>query len=517
MDNKQMCRALRERTEAFLASGGAREEGDALFRLVVQLCPGRVDFRKVCENLYDGIHITDGEGRVLFINEAYTRTTGIRPEQILGRRVSEIETEGKLYKGSVTERVLQRKERVNSVAVIFGLNREVLVTGTPVFDEQGNVALVVTNTRDISGLKNLEKQLHTLTEESKKANEELAYLRRQQAGDKRLFYHSEAMRKVVELIHTVAAADVTVLITGESGTGKELAANEIYQNSARVGKPFIKVNCAAIPAELLESELFGYEAGAFTGAGKAGKAGLFELANTGVLLLDEIGEMPYSLQSKLLRVIQQRELMRIGGSRPVKLDIRVIASTNRDLREQVRRGSFREDLFYRLNVVPIELKPLRERQEDIPYLAKVFCESFGKKYNKDASFTPEGLELLMEYAWPGNIRELENLVERLVVTNPDGPLSSRQIASALYPGEMPPRDAVLTGGTLKEQVRAFEQELIQRTVAREGSLRRAAAALGVDHSTLVKKCRAEKMHREMGGDIFHRSVENITTSQSGNS
>lgn len=322
------------------------------------------DFREVCQHLYDGIHITDGEGVILFINDAYTRTTGIRPEQVLGRRVSEIE--GLLYQGSVTGQVLKTKQRVNAVATILGLGKEVLVTGTPVFDPFGNVKLVVTNTRDFPELKRLEGQLHTLTEERRKANQELAYLRQRQAGGKELIYRSGAMESVVELARTVAQTDVTVLITGESGTGKELIANELYQNSARRDKPFIKVNCAAIPAELLESELFGYEEGAFTGARRSGKAGLFELADTGVILLDEIGDMPLALQTKLLRVLQQRELIRVGGSRPVKLDLRVIAATNKDLREQARQGRFREDLYYRLNVVPIELKPLRERRADIP-------------------------------------------------------------------------------------------------------------------------------------------------------
>lgn len=445
------------------------------------------DFREVCQNLYDGIHITDGEGVILFINDAYTRTTGIRPEQVLGRRVSEIE--GLLYQGSVTGQVLKTKQRVNAVATILELGKEVLVTGTPVFDSTGNVKLVVTNTRDFPELKRLEQQLHALTEEQRRANQELAYLRRRQAGGKELIYRSEAMESVMELARTVAQTDVTVLITGESGTGKELIANELYQNSARRDKPFIKVNCAAIPAELLESELFGYEEGAFTGARRSGRAGMFELADTGVILLDEIGDMPLALQTKLLRVLQQRELIRVGGSRPVKLDLRVIAATNKDLREEVHQGRFREDLYYRLNVVPIELKPLRERRADIPILAQHFCRGFCKKYGRDMSISPEAVELLTQYPWPGNIRELENLVERIVVTNAgDGTVTREQVRSALssngsFPGESPAL------GSLKQQVSAYEQGLIRQAVEREGSIRRAAKALGVDHSTLVKKLR----------------------------
>lgn len=457
-----------------------------------------LDFHQVCQNLYDGIHITDGEGRILFINDAYTRTTGIRPEQVLGRRVSEIE--GLLYQGSVTEQVLKTRQRVNSVATILGLDKEVLVTGTPVFDQAGEVKLVVTNTRDFPELKRLEQQLNTLTEERNKYGQELVFLRRQQAGGKQLIYRSEAMESVMELVRTVAQTDVTVLITGESGTGKELIANELYQNSPRRDKPFIKVNCAAIPAELLESELFGYEEGAFTGARRSGKAGMFELADSGVILLDEIGDMPLPLQTKLLRVLQQRELIRVGGSRPVKLDLRVVAATNKDLREESRQGRFREDLYYRLNVVPIELKPLRERKADIPVLAEQFCRGFCKKYGRNMRITPDGLDLLTQYPWPGNIRELENLVERIVVTNASGAAITRGHIQAALSANGQFHAADVPQGTLKQQVAAYEREIVLHTVEREGSIRRAAKALGVDHSTLVKKFRQYGLEEVVSGE-----------------
>lgn len=450
-----------------------------------------IDFREVCQNLYDGIHITDGNGRVLFVNKAYERTTGIHSEDIIGRTVAEIESEGKLYKGSVTDRVLKEKKRINSVATVYKVNKEVLLTGTPIFDEEGNIKLVVTNTRDFPELKNLEKQLRELTEEHQKTNEELEYLRRQQRGDKQIIYRSEAMASVMELIRQVARTDVTVLITGESGTGKELVANELYQNSERRNKPFIKVNCAAIPPELLESELFGYEAGAFTGAKKTGKAGMFELADTGIILLDEIGDMPLALQAKLLRVLQQKELMRIGGSKPVKLDIRVVASTNKDLQEEVRKGRFREDLFYRLNVVPIELKPLRERKEDIAVLADAFCTYFCKKYNKEMHISDGGIRQMQEYAWPGNIRELENMIERIIVTNPSKSVISRNhVFTALNPNGLHLRRKTLDKGTLKEQIAHYEKNIVLQAVEQEGSIRKAAKYLGVDHSTLVKKIRS---------------------------
>lgn len=479
------------RLERGIKSGTLAQEVAVAINALEQFQQSYYDFREICDNLYDGIHITDGEGKVLFINKAYTRTTGIQPEEIMGRSVSDIESERELYKGSVTEQVLKRREVVNSVAIIFKLDKEVLVTGTPVFDAAGNIKLVVTNTRDFPELKRMERQLLTMAEENKKAKEELAYLRMQQTGQKQIYYRSEAMRQVMDVVQTVANTNVTVLITGESGTGKELVANAIYQNSGRNNRPFIKVNCAAIPAELMESELFGYEEGAFTGARRTGKAGLFELANTGVLLLDEIGDMPLPLQSKLLRVLQERELVRIGAAAPLKLDIRVIASTNRDLKEAIAQGTFREDLFYRLNVVPIALKPLRERREDILFLAQQFCGLCNEKYSKVTALTPSALELLTEYTWPGNIRELENLIERFVVISRVSTISRGDVYRALNPavGTLSPNCPPLT---LRGQVGAFERELIRHTIEQEGSIRKAARLLGVDHSTLVKKCQRDE-------------------------
>ena len=326
------------------------------------------------------------------------------------------------------------------------------------------------------------------------------------------------MQKTMELIQTVAGSDVSILITGESGTGKELIANEIYQRGRRYGKPFIKVNCAAIPAELLESELFGYEEGAFTGARKSGKIGMFELANTGVLLLDEIGDMPFSLQAKLLRVLQQRELRRIGGNRVIKLDIQIISSTNKDLREEIRKGNFREDLYYRLNVVPIEVRPLRERKEDIPVLAQHFCQTYNKKYGKDVRLTAEAVKLLTEYHWPGNIRELENMVERMVVTNTTGSINRFTVYSNLASPAGGHAAAEGVGKrSLKDLMGDYEKEIILLTLEREGTLRKAAACLGIDHSTLIKKMKRYQMrNRIMNGEKIHQSGEIIHQQKSSN-
>lgn len=225
---------------------------------------------------------------------------------------------------------------------------------------------------------------------------------------------SDAILNLIETVKKVAQTDTTVLILGESGTGKSLIAKAIHFMSQRKEKPFITINCAAIPETLLEAELFGYEKGAFTGA-TTSKKGKFELADGGTIFLDEIGDMPLSLQAKLLRVIQDREIERLGGEKVIKVDVRIIAATNRDLKSMVEEGKFREDLYYRLNVVPVYVPPLRERREDIPILIEHFLESFNSKYGKKVRISPEALEVLMDYDWPGNVRELENTVERLVV------------------------------------------------------------------------------------------------------
>ena len=403
--------------------------------------------------------------------------------KLIGRTVKEITEEG-LYKGAVTMEVLERKEPVNSLGKILGNNKEVLVSGSPIFDEEGNVKLVVINNRDISDLKELEKINAKLNKDKKRAYEEINYLRKQQISNHIV---GDQTNETMELVNTISPTDVTVLITGESGTGKEVVADEIYHRSKRNNKPFIKVNCAAIPGELLEAELFGYEGGAFTDARKAGKIGLFELANEGTILLDEIGEMQLSLQSKLLRVLQTKEIRRIGGNKSIMLDIRVIASTNKDLQEEIRKGTFREDLYYRLNVVPISIKPLRERKEMIPDLTKEFLDKYNKKYGKDAIIQEEAIYLLTEYKWPGNIRELENLIERMVVINNDGIIKYNSIASILELESI--EDSEYDTRTLKDIVERLERDVITRTIKKYGSVNKSAAVLGLSQPALWKKCK----------------------------
>jgi Nif-specific regulatory protein len=257
-------------------------------------------------------------------------------------------------------------------------------------------------------------------EEKKKLEEEKAYLKNQvktlisKTGMDGIIGRSKKILEIVDMIRSVAPTSATVLLTGESGVGKEVFAKAIHYSSPRKDKPFIKINCAAIPEDLLESELFGYEKGAFTGANTL-KKGKFELAHGGTIFLDEIGDMPLLLQSKLLRVLQEKEVERLGGSKPIKIDVRIIAATNKDLEKMVYEGTFREDLYYRLNVISIHIPPLRERKEDIPSLVYHFLEKFSREYNKNLKISEEVIDVFLNYHWPGNVRQLQNTIERMVI------------------------------------------------------------------------------------------------------
>jgi transcriptional regulator with PAS, ATPase and Fis domain len=297
---------------------------------------------------------------------------------------------------------------------------------------------------------------------------------------------SRAMQEVFALIEHVAGSRSTVMIYGKSGTGKELVAKAIHYNSQRAAKPFVAVNCAAIPAELLESELFGHEKGAFTGA-IATKVGKFELATGGSLFLDEVGSMRLDLQAKILRALQEREIERVGGTRTIKIDVRVIAATNRDLKKAVEESTFREDLYYRLNVVPITLPDLKDRQEDIPLLANHFMQKFAKESNPAIhEISKEAMAILLSYPWPGNVRELENVIERAVTLGHGPAIQPSDLPSHLAGGAGPVEKALVQEATLEDLERDYIKAVLRQT---KGHQIRAAAILGIDRRTLYRKIR----------------------------
>ena len=302
----------------------------------------------------------------------------------------------------------------------------------------------------------------------------------------------ESMQAIFEVVEKVSDSDSTILIYGESGTGKELIARAIHYNSYRQDKPLVPINCGAIPGELLESELFGYEKGAFTGATSL-RIGRFELANGGTVFLDEIGEMSPALQVKILRVLQEREFERVGGTRTIKVDVRIIAATNKNLEESVAKNQFREDLFYRLNVIPIHIPPLRERKSDLPLLVAHFIERFNAEKKRHLEgITPEALEILQRYSWPGNVRELENLIERIAILKGSGIITPHdlpeKLTQAFANGSVPDVDIPNGGLDFDDAVQAFEKQLLTKALERtRGVKSKAAELLHMNRTTLVEK------------------------------
>lgn len=290
------------------------------------------------------------------------------------------------------------------------------------------------------------------------------------------------------MIDRVAPLDTTVILFGETGVGKEVFAKYIYQHSARKNKPFIKVNCGAIPANLVESELFGYEKGAFTGADKNGKMGLFELANTGTIFLDEVGELPLDMQVKLLRVLQEQEFERIGGRKPVKVDVRVLAATNRDLEEMVKQKTFRQDLYYRLMIFPVHIPPLRERPDDILPLAQLFLQTLNRKYDFKKYLSPLSAKMMQDYSWPGNIRELRNIIERAVIISNEDEIGPDALHLFTVEDRPETKSRVLDPvKDLKTAMEELELEYINHAYEKYGNVREAAESLGMTPSTFVRK------------------------------
>jgi PAS domain S-box-containing protein len=436
----------------------------------------------IFEASYDYLFVTDAEGKVTKVNQAYFRITGIKPEDILGKTMYELVAQG-FYDRSCSVEVIETLKPVTFVQKIK-TGRTVLVTGNPVFDEDGKLMSVITNGRDITELNELKKAVERVESLSQHYKNELNSLK----GLTDCVIASPVMAELMEKITHLAQFDSAVLITGESGVGKEIVAHQIHLQSSRCDKPYIRINCAAIPETLLESELFGYAEGAFTGAKKGGKMGIFELANGGTLLLDEIGELPQSMQAKLLRVIQENEVTRIGGTTTTKIDVRIITSTNRDLNEMVKNNEFRKDLFYRLNVVPIKVPSLRERREEIPALIDHFMEKFNKKYKLDKQFDPRLIDKLITYEWPGNVRELKNVIERAIVTSSDKVIKEIVLeADSLLKYDEDNSFKFGSTDNLREIVQEIEKYYIKTYFEKYGSTRKAAAALGISQSTLCRK------------------------------
>ncbi len=431
------------------------------------------------ESSYDGIHILDSEGNTLYINDACTRIEGLSKEEAIGKNIRQLVKEG-VYSESVTLKVLET-EKPETIIQTAKNGNEILATGVPTFKLDGTIDNVIVNSRDITDLNNLKREL------SARENE-LERLRLEQRQFGNVIANSTAMKKVLGIALTVAKVDSTVLITGESGVGKGLLAQFIHDNSSRAKGHFIKIDCSSIPETLIESELFGYEKGAFTGAEKTGKIGLLEMANGGTVFLDEIGEMPLSMQPKLMRAIQDREIVPVGGKEVRKLDVRFISATNVDLVKMVQEKTFREDLYYRLNVVPINIPPLRERESDILPLIKQMLGRINDRYELNKDFTVEVYNNLLSYSWPGNVRQLENFIERIVVSSPNDLIESEELSPEMFRGKDSEKFTVdVERKDYKTLLAEYDMYIINEMIKREGSIPKAAKKMKVDATTLRRK------------------------------
>ena len=371
------------------------------------------------DNILDAIHddllISDGQGIVLRVSPTFEQVYGLKKEDAIGMSVYDLEKQG-YFKPSSTAIVLKSGEKI-TMRQKNNRNRDIVVSATPVKSDRGDIKFVISYSRDITDFLHLQEQYAVLENKVEMYEEELEKLRSESLEVDGVVAKSHIMQNVLGVINRISSFDANVLICGESGVGKSLLAKVIHKKSKRSEGPFIEINCGAIPENLLESEFFGYERGSFTGANKEGKVGLIELAQGGTLFLDEISELPINLQVKVLKVIQDKTITRVGGTKEITVDFRLVVATNKDLEQQMKEKLFRNDLYYRLNVISFDVPPLRNRAEDIVPMIGYFTEKLNRKYDMKKKISKETFDLLLQYEWPGNIRELENVIERILLTS----------------------------------------------------------------------------------------------------
>jgi len=447
---------------------------------------------------HDGIWVCDGQGKVIDINEASEKLNGIQAKHIIGKNVADL-VNGGLFDRSVTLEVIETKRQVSVIQKIKRTEKLLLATGTPAFDDEGNIFLVVVNERDMTQLNAIQKQLEQSRMVTEKYKNKLAELSLLELKDQEIVAEDKKMRQVLYLALKLAHLSASdILILGESGTGKGLLAKFIHKNSNRNKKPFVQINCATLPENLLEAELFGYEKGAFTGARKQGKAGLFELAHEGTLFLDEIGDLPHSLQAKLLKYLDDHEVMRLGGLKSKKIDCTIIAATNRDLEGLVQQKRFRRDLFFRLNTFIIRIPPLRERIDDIFELVSFYMQKYGKAYRLNRRISPEALKVLQAHPFPGNVRELKNVIKKAVLMSEHHVVDDviyQSLPSGMSTFIASANDSQQEKG-LTDQMLNLEKDVLRHALRCCRTTREMARFLKISQPTIVRKLKKHKLYRK---------------------
>ena len=446
---------------------------DELFALCKHIKEERDIYYMAIDNSNDSFHIADKNGTVLFINKTFEKRSNVKRDFVIGMRLDQME---EYYKPSVARMALREKRKLTVIQ--SGSGGDACTTATPVLDDKGEPVLCVSNARFLDDIKMLE-QYQNRSEA----------LKHEHFSENEIVANDDVMKTLYADALNVANTDSSVLITGETGTGKSMLARYMHRHSSRAKNKFIEVNCASIPENLIESELFGYESGAFTGAKKEGKPGMFELADKGTLFMDEIGDMPINLQAKLLHVLQNKKIMRVGGIKEYPVDVRIITATNQNLEKKIENGLFRNDLYYRINVVPLKMPPLRERNADLDVLIQYFKDKFSKKYNKDIHMLENASNALHRYMWPGNIRELENIMEMLIVTNKTGVIDEDSLPHNVHLLKNDNREAIIVNSMLplKEALEIVENKLVNMAFEDGASTYKAAQALGISQSGASRK------------------------------
>ncbi len=442
-------------------------------------------FQQIFDVMEDDIFITDEYGFIQYMNPRGEQVCQIKLDDYIGKHVTDMEKD-KIISQSITLEVLRTGKRAER-AVRLSSGRLIMAIGLPIYDDCGKIKYVFSTSKDVKEINELLEKIAGMIQEIDVQKRELEILRQRVATQKDYIFESTAMKRIQKIVTKIAPTDVTVLIEGESGTGKEVVADLICQCSNRYNQPFVKINCGLIPKDLMETDLFGYKSGTFTGADKEGRIGKIETANMGTVFLDEIGDMPLPLQVKLLEFLQDRTITRVGDTKRIPIDVRIIAATNRNLQEMVQNGEFRGDLYYRLNVIPLKLLPLCERKEDILPLANVYLKKFNLQYNQEKHLDAEVLDELYKYNWPGNVRELMHILERLVITSESDKISVDALMDVLNPDTQTSGNIICTGIIPLQEARIeLENLLIKGAYEKMGTTYKAAQVLGVNQSTVVR-------------------------------
>ncbi len=440
------------------------------------LSPWQKKLLDMINQLYDEIMIYDDKYQIVYTNQACQRHYDMSPEEMIGKSFFDF-VDNDCWDNSVLPLVYKEKKPYAARQKTF-LGAELFTIAVPILDEQNKLTNVIMSVRD--NMKGIELYNPNYSYKTSKLNHVEPPIA-----------VSEKMQEVIALARKISSVDVTCILTGESGTGKTMLAKYIHSLSRRNQQPFINLNCASIPDNLIESELFGYEKGAFTGASSKGKKGLFEAANGGTLLLDEIAELPLSAQAKLLHVLQEQSYLPIGSSIPVHTDVRILAATNKNLKELVIQGNFREDLYYRLNIIELYIPSLKERPQDIPELCSHFLSRINRKYGFDKYFTKQAMSVLCHAEWKGNIRELQHIIERMVVTTESDEIDVMDLPKNLLDSQAKADSApVIPKLPLDEQLKQYESAIVRGAYEHCGSSRKLAAYLDISQTranNLIRK------------------------------